>query len=203
MERISSEALTTKESAADWAEQLARGELGAIRRSFARQGARGPEIVWHPSIDLLGSAALRFLLAHWSRLAGPQGLARADRIDPMELRQALGLLSLVDVIDDGRDFRYRLYGSTIAAVSEFDMTGQSLSAMPVSPYIKAFALAAYRASLARQAPLFTEHSPPAAVSHTVWQRLILPLVDEAGEIVRFISGNVPVPRDGRFVMPHL
>lgn len=47
----------------------------------------------------------------------------ASEIDALEMRPALGYGMLVEPVDGGADFRDRLYGSNLAAVSGFDMTG--------------------------------------------------------------------------------
>jgi len=103
---------------------------------------------------------------------------------------------LLDVVDAGRDFYYRLYGSVIASISGFDMTGKFLSTHRNSPYVTEFALAAYRAMLQRRAPIYTERSPVGATQTVCWQRLALPLVDDMGEIVRVLSGTVPINSRG-------
>jgi hypothetical protein len=188
---------------ADWTDRTAGGDVAAVQAAFRMHGAHGPEIIWDPPVEQLGDSPLRRLLAYWSTLATPERLPAANRIDPVEMRTALGYVALLDVIEDGRDFRYRLFGTTLAAVSEFDMTGRMLSEHPASPYIVEFLLAAYRAALRRQAPLFTEHAPAGTVVVTAWQRLILPLVDEAGQVVRFLSGNLPVAPQGRTISARL
>ena len=185
---------------ARWAKAIVEDDLKAIRTAFASRGARGPQLVWHPSIDLLHAPQLRFLLAYWSKLAAAKGLPLASEVDPVAMREALGYVSLMDVVTGGFDFRYRVYGTTIAAVSQVDMTGRNLSEHPASPYIVEFSLAVYRAALKRRMAVFTQHTPGGVLSVSAWQRLILPLVDEAGEINRILSCNVPVPRDGH-VLP--
>lgn len=50
---------------------------------------------------------------------------RAD-IDPLELKKHLASLCLLDVIEFGRDFRYRLVGTAIASMNERDVTGTTI-----------------------------------------------------------------------------
>ena len=69
---------------------------------------------------------------------------------------------LLDLVEGGRDFRYRLYGSMIASISGFDMTGKLLSEHPASPYVAEFALASYRAAVQRREPVFRERHPVGA-----------------------------------------
>ena len=180
-----------------WAAQVAAGDLYAIRAAFAAAGADGPHIVWRPTLAELGPAPLRLLLSHWTALKGARALPHFSQIDPLEMQPALGYIALVDVLENGRDFHYRLFGTAIALVSGFDMTGRRLSAYPASDYIVEFFRAVYRAVLQRQEPVLTVHNPPAAVSTTIWHRLVLPMAGASGQLERFLTGVVPLGRDGR------
>src|SRR5215207_542577 len=60
--------------------------------------------------------------------------SRAD-IDPLELRDCLGSLCIVDVTADTPPrFRFRLDGSNLALSTGFDMTGKFLEEMPDAEY---------------------------------------------------------------------
>ena len=180
-----------------WADEIARGELADIRGAFSAKGARGPDVVWQPAGDSLMLPQLRFLHGYWTELAGTRSMPRASEIDPLGMRPALGYIMLIDPVPGGVDFRYRLYGSRIAAVSGFDVTGRRVSEHPASPYIIAFTLALYRAAVARAVPLFAEHGPPATLHTASWHRVILPLAGAAGEVARLLVGIVPIAHDGR------
>ena len=169
----------------------------AITTVFTRNGAQPPEFVWNPAIDPSTAEPLRFLTAYWHGIASKDALPHLKRIDPVELRPALGYVMLLDAADDGRDFRYRLYGSIIASVSGFDMTGKLLSEHPASRYVIEFGIATCRAALQRREPIYTARAPVGAVQTTSWQRLALPLVDDSGAVVRLLAGTAPIARDGR------
>ena len=181
----------------DLTSQLVAGDLDQVQRTFSEKGATGPVVVWAPGVEDLEPRQLRFLLTHWTELKGTRPYAQCGDIDPFQLQPALGFIALVDVVDQGSDFRYRLFGTKIALVSGFDVTGRLVSQHPASPYIVAFTLAAYRAVLHRGEPMATVHSPPPAVSTTVWHRLVMPLAGASGRIERFLVGNVPMTRGGR------
>ena len=180
-----------------WAGEMAAGDMPSLRATFDAAGARGPIVIWQPKVDDLATSQLRFLRRYWDDLRGKRPLPRAQEVDALEMRPALGYLALVDLIDAGSDFRYRLFGSILAAVSGFDLTGTLVSAHPASRYIVEFAFAGYRAVLKRGEPLFTEHGPPATANTKAWHRLILPLAGEDGAINRFLVGNIPMTRDGQ------
>ncbi|MGE5202072.1 MAG: PAS domain-containing protein [Acidobacteriota bacterium] len=186
-----------------WTRDILAGELAEIREAFAERGAAGPELAWSPTAEVLPSAQLQFLLEYWRVRAGERRAPTIRDIDPIEMRPALGFIVLTDVIAGGADFRFRLYGSTVAAVSGFDLTGKRLSEHPAPDYVSAFYLALYRAAYRRVEPVSTTHRPPLAVHTHTWHRLMLPLADDSGEVVRFLSGNVPIRSNGEPVLLRL
>jgi hypothetical protein len=189
---------------AAWAAALAAGEAHGLHESFLAMGGAAPDIVWTPSVDRLSAAQLRFLLRYWSELAGARTMPCTKEIDALEMRPALGYINLLDVIEGGEDFRYRVFGSIIAAVAGYDMTGRTVSALKTAPYMAEFALATCRAVVLRGQPLLTEHRPPASAVPTVaWHGLILPLADDDGAVTRLLVGSVPFSRDGRPILLRL
>ena len=189
---------------AAWAAALAAGEAHGLHETFMALGGTAPDFAWSPSVDRLSAAQLRFLLRYWSELAGARAMPRAKEIDALEMRPALGYINLLDVLDDGEDFRYRVFGSIIAAVAGYDMTGRNVSALKTEPYMAEFALAACRAVLRRGQPLLTEHRPPpSAVPTVAWHGLTLPLAGEDGAVSRLLVGSVPFSRDGRPILLRL
>ncbi len=179
-----------------WTDAIASGEIAPVRAVFGGVGASGPEVIWRPDTAHLAHKPLRFLLDYWTRLAAGREMPRADEIDAVDMRPALGFIILVDVVESGANFRYRLFGSTLVAASGFDMTGRLLTEHKASPHVHGFYLAAYRAALRRREPLFTDHGPSHAVRTKAWHRLVLPFADDTGAIVRFLVGTIPLSRSG-------
>jgi len=67
-----------------------------------------------------------FLRAYWERKrAGRTMPARAD-VSPSEIRDHLGWVMILDVLDDGRDFRYRLIGTLVTQYFSTDATGKTV-----------------------------------------------------------------------------
>jgi len=60
-------------------------------------------------------------------LAGADGLPRAEDFRPGDARWAIGWINLVDVIDGGADFCFRLFGSVCQSVYGANLTGVRLS----------------------------------------------------------------------------
>ncbi len=173
------------------ATSLAAGEYAAIEWYCTEQGMDVPKLIWSPAPENLEHNPLRFLMDYWQRLRQADGLPRATAIDPVEMRPALGNVMLLDVLDGGTDFRYRLYGSKIAERAGFDMTGKRVSDIGTSTAVATFFTYVYQAVLKRREPIYTEHRPPAAIRVTKWYRLILPLGDADGAINRLLVGNIP------------
>jgi hypothetical protein len=186
-----------------WTAAIVADAPAEVREVFAAAGARGPELRWKPPLDSLDTPQHRFLLRYWDDLRGTRAWPLVDEIDAIELRSALGYVNLLEAVEDGRDFRYRVFGSVIASVSGFDLTGQLTSTPYASPYIVEFGVAAFRAARQRGEVLSTQHGPPATVYTASWHRLVLPFGDEHGEVTRLLVGMVPMTHDGKPVIPRL
>lgn len=172
---------------------LLAGEGDAIGRVFAAHGNSPPVFRWRPEADKLEKPQLAFLRGFWEEHRDERGLIPRGRVDPFALRPALGFIMILEAIEDGWDFVYRLYGSGIAQYAVRDYTGLRTSELivPGHTYIQSFYIAGYRAAAARGEPLYTENTPPPAIAVERWHRLILPMADAAGRPTQFLVGNVP------------
>ncbi len=189
---------------AQWTDLILAGEFSAIEAAFDRNATRGPDVIWSPKPGGMATPQLEFLLEYWSGLANSGEPPRMTRIDPIEMRPALGYVMLVDIVDGGSDLRYRLYGSGIAAITGFDLTGQSVYSHPSSPTTVEFFLATYEAVRLKRTPLYSAYGPRTSkVMARTWQRLTLPLLDEKGVVGRFLVGTLPVNRTGNVISKRL
>jgi len=155
------------------------------------------DLVLDPNPEDLALAAHREVLAFWQGLPQVEGVADVVKIDPQRLRSVLGYLMLVDPGKGPNDFRYTLYGSKIAAVAGFDMTGKTVWDVATTSAIRMLFVACYRAVRALRRPLYTIHRAPPNITTSHWHRLILPLGQD-GEVKRFLVCNTPI-QDGRLV----
>src|SRR5690349_11695996 len=96
----------------EWTTYIVEDRIDPIRETFRKEGAEGPVVVWDPQAGDMTAEPLRALLDYWSILRRTEALPRAELIDPLAMRRALGYVMLVDVVENGLDFRYRLFGST-------------------------------------------------------------------------------------------
>lgn len=171
---------------------LGDGDQHALNQLFVSRGTEPPTVIWDPSAEVLPREGLKFLLAHWQGLVSGKALPLASELDPIDLKPALGNIILVDVVDGGRDFRYRLYGTKISLVSSGDKTGRYVTDFEGPP--AEFFYVIYRAVLARRSPVYTFHYPTMTNNFRRWHRLLLPLYDESGEIVRYLIGCYADPK---------
>ena len=75
---------------------------------------------------------LRRLHDFWNEKRGRRRMPAWKDVSVPELRPWLGHLNLLDVLDGGADFRFRVYGTKIAATFGIDHTGQRVSELPPS-----------------------------------------------------------------------
>ena len=162
----------------------------AIAAFFTAHDADPCRVIWAPDEDVLAEPELRFLNGFWQRNRAGDVLPAAA-IDPLNLRPALGYIMLLDVMEDGADFRYSLYGSLIAERTGFDWTGRRLSDMIARSFTGIFYAAVYRAVMRRRLPIYTKSWSPIHVAAAGWSRLVLPVGIPGGDVHRFLVGNVP------------
>jgi hypothetical protein len=170
---------------------LLTGDLGPLAAPFLKHGLRPPVVKWNPSADELPTKQLPFVLNLWQSLRDAHGRVAPEQIDPFLLRPALGYILLMDVLDDGADFYYRLYGSEVARVAGFDMTGKRTSQIVTGSLAGNFYIAGYRALLKRPEPMFTWHEMPMQITINNWDRIVLPLTGPDGRITRILACNMP------------
>lgn len=174
--------------AAEIAEAKGCARLGMY---FAENGAPPPRIAWNPAEADLPAGPLQFLVRYWRQHGREGALPGFSIVDPIALKPALGYLMLLDVLDEGWDYRYRIYGSEIASRFGRDLTGRRTSDIAKTAFTGIFYIAGYRAVLARREPLFTVSSSPRYVAAVDWWRLVLPLADRDGAVTRILVGNMP------------
>ncbi|WP_162917594.1 PAS domain-containing protein [Dongia deserti] len=73
------------------------------------------------------SPSLHSLLEFWSRTAGSDEVPNRAQLDPFALRPWLGHISIYEAVDGGHDFRIRLEGTAIVAITGEDWTGKRAS----------------------------------------------------------------------------
>lgn len=188
----------------DSLERLQMGDVDALARAilaghgrqieelFDVAGLEHPQIVVRPRAEQVPEGVLRSLYRYWQALRVDGACPAASAIDPLAMRFALGHVVLLDSLDGGADFRVRLYGTMIADRLGHDLTGQRLSQLK-GLAIMPFFTATYRCAMLERCAVLTRHASPPDIPVAWWERLILPLADSAGDIIRLLVGMVGGP----------
>jgi hypothetical protein len=178
----------------NWTSEIAQNTISGIIDEFVLRGAEPPTISWNPAVSEVVIHQIQLLYTYWRELRRDVDIPISTMINPLDLRGALGYLNILERTPGTKDFSYRLFGTKVAEMSGFDMTGKQLSQHPASPYVVEFALASSNACISRAEPLFTDRAPVGAQWTRRWPRLALPLSDEGGQVNRLIVATVPVRR---------
>lgn len=118
--------------------------------------------------------------------AGPPQRSLADAVS---LKPWLGNLMILEPIDGGEDFRYRLYGTAIAEVAGFDMTGRRVS--DFASRTGAFFMGIYQRAMADDSVWLTHNLGEHARRFVVWERLVLPFATAPGDR-HIVVSNIPI-----------
>lgn len=136
------------------------------------------------------SDVLRRLVAHWSRIRGQRRMpARAD-FDPLEVRYALGYISLIQVHRDPLRFYFRLDGTKQVDLFGVDCTRRYLDeAMP--PDHVAMATASYSEVVQHCEPRFLRRQIAFHERLIEYEAAILPFSDDGERVDLLMTGIVP------------
>ena len=143
-----------------------------------------------PAPGDFSDARLVRLLEYWragvTRAGG--ALPPTADIDPVRLGFVLGWLMIMEPLDGGADFKYRLFGSEITSIQRRDLTGCKVS--DSFPNFARWTTDVYRKVMAQRLPMMTHHSPQRYVAVDRWERLVLPYADAKGDVTRLLVGAV-------------
>jgi hypothetical protein len=116
--------------------------------------------------------------------------ARRD-FDVLELRPWLGDLHMFEVVDGGKDFRYRIYATNIAIDAGREMTGKLMSETP-EPHLRAIGLACYDEVRRAAVPYLIQRPTVIKTAlgyDTIRDYLVLPLSDDGTVVDRLLVLN--------------
>lgn len=176
---------------ADVATEIRNGGSASLDAMFQAWGAPNPLIVFDPDEADMRESRLVTLLRYWHDMPRIKGLPDHSALDPIDITSTLGIVMLLEVLPEGDDFRYLIYGEEIAERFGRNMVGKRTSDIPTQASVTTLFLACYRVAIDTRRPILTEHSAPPKVSATTWRRLVLPLAGPTGAVERFLVGNIP------------
>lgn len=134
------------------------------------------------------------LLTFYESLPRQDGLPDRAMAGPERLLPWLGNLMVLDPIDGGSDFRYRVYGSEISRFAGFEMTGRRVSDFASRTGV--FFIGAYAACLASGQPMLTHNVAEHAINVDLqaivrWERLLLPF-RRGTDLLQIVASNYPL-----------
>lgn len=130
------------------------------------------------------SPSLRGVLDYWASRRGDESLPDRKAIDPVDLREYLSDICLIDVVDEGgiRRFKYRLVGTHVVDLMGQDFTGQFFDTfLPRNRLIAVTAL--YDACVTLRKPgLSIDSMPVSGREFLIYKRLLLPLASDGENV---------------------
>lgn len=138
----------------------------------------------------LDHPALTALHSYWMRKRnGAFAPSRSD-IDPVEIPSLLPHVLLLDVIDGGARFRYRLAGTEIEERIGCRLAGRYLDEVTEGDY-SSYIHALFRRSLTERRPLYSEcvYGLSDKLAHLT-KRIMLPLSADGRAIDMFLCGQI-------------
>jgi hypothetical protein len=89
-------------------------------------GNVAPLAAWSPSLLADCHVSLRRLHEYWDQRRGTRARPARSDIDPVDIKQLLPMLILIDVVSDARRYTYRLVGTREVEMRGRDPTGKSI-----------------------------------------------------------------------------
>ncbi len=152
----------------------------------------------HLPASELPDPVLQRLYAYWASLRGPRDAPSRAQIDPVDIpRDILPDLLLTEVLrpDGGRRYRFRLVGSRVAELAGRDPSRQYLDeVLPTAFGYRDYIVRLYDAIDDIRRPLYSRSryitfdtsQAPERETH----RLMLPLMDDSGQITHVLAAQV-------------
>ena len=133
------------------------------------------------------SLRLRRVYNYWANLKDGDRPPKRKQLDPLDLGAAiLPYLILIDVVNDGEDFRYRLVGSALALAAGCDFTGKTVREF-VQPEKLSEIIESYERCL-KTGQICCSFGDFGDTNREFiqYERLVLPLCNEDGKICQML-----------------
>lgn len=139
-------------------------------------------------IEALDDDRLVRLLKYWTGKKGDRIMPGRSDIDPLELKEHMGQLHLIDVL--GPDtFRYRIYGSRVTNPDMTDMTGKSASDYHDTAFAS-MTMRHYQCCVDARAPVFHHIVGEIQLHRYEYKRLCLPLSREGEQVDMILASPI-------------
>lgn len=152
-------------------------------------GGGGLALVIEPPAEIR-HASLRALWRYWAGKTSDGLLPGRSTIRPEEMRALLGNLLLMDVVDGGKDFRYRLHGTALVDLFGGDLTGRLVSSLVIEGVTDLLDEA--RRVVESRSHYYLEETVVAERRHMRVSKLILPLAENGRDVDMLLVGIFPI-----------
>lgn len=137
--------------------------------------------------ELVGDKS-RALHAIWQKLTGDRLAPKRDEFTLAHIRTLAPWIWTIDVIDDGRDFRFRLAGDRIIQFMQKRYAGAVLSELPRNPFfVRMHTILSHCVTAKRPVAAGPYRSVYENKDHLEMEVVVLPLSDD-GETVTGLMG---------------
>jgi hypothetical protein len=144
----------------------------------------------HDDPPAISHPLLRRLLAMWEAKCGDRMMPGRADFDVFELKDWLGNLMLIEVLDGAVEFRYRLYGSVLASYYGRDLTGKLTAA--ILPETRDIVRREYAQVCAARRPMMVERTRSVKHSMRLVAKLILPLAADGVTVDMILVASYPL-----------
>ena len=141
--------------------------------------------------EIIGDDRLIDLYLYWqSKLDGRRMAARED-IDPVEITVLLPNLMLVDVLEEGAQFQFRLFGTALTEAMGLDPAGRLLEDVLPSGAYSDYLVGLFKEIVNERRPLYSacEHHDEEGDEQRVLY-LMLPLSEDDEAVNMVLAGQV-------------
>ena len=128
----------------------------------------------------------------WRKLCGTRFAPTRHEIQPIDFRQMLGRLALIDIVPGETGparYRYRLMGTRLAAQDACDLTGKPLSQHP-NVEQRPIVQAALDAACDTGRPAYREDDRLDGAKRHTYARLVLPLSEDGQTVTGLLLARV-------------
>lgn len=131
----------------------------------------------------LGSERLIGVYEAWKRIAGGRMAPRRDEITPALVKQALPWVWMIDAIDGGRDFRFRIAGDRIIQFMGRRYAGHLVSEFTDQPFFQDMR-AVLKACAEQKRPMMVGpgRSKLSGKEHMELEVVVLPLSEDGANV---------------------
>jgi len=137
-------------------------------------------------------AIIQGLMRFWEQARGARPMPAKSDMDPVRLgARLLPHILLVETVEGGTRFRYRLCGSANTDAAGMDLTGRHVDELNPHPDYIRYMVGLYRQAQASGRPVYSESRYLALATNTArdTRRLICPLSSDGATVDNFISAQ--------------